>query len=204
MARWYDAGAQRERDETKALALRVAERLPAEASVLEVAPGPGYFAIELAKLGHYSITGLDISATFVRMASMNATREGVQVDFRRGNAADMPFESAAFDFVACRAALQNFSEPVKALQEMRRVLKPNGTALEVDLRKDVTSQALNQLVRKVSTGFGSWLVNQFVLRGIIQRRAYDKTQLAQMIAASGFGNCEFREGPIFLEAWFGG
>jgi ubiquinone/menaquinone biosynthesis C-methylase UbiE len=203
VARWYDGIARRERDETNALALQVAERLPAEASVLEVAPGPGYLAVELAKLGNYRITGLDISETLIQIASMNAIREGVHVDFRRGNAADMPFEADAFDFVICRKALQNFSEPVKALREMRRVLKASGTAFLSDIRRDVPSRVLNHHVRKISTGFGNWLVNQFAYKAIVKRRAHSQTQLAQLIAAGGFRSSEFREGPIFLEAWLG-
>jgi ubiquinone/menaquinone biosynthesis C-methylase UbiE len=201
VAHWYDGISQRERDETQALALQVAERLPAAASVLEVAPGPGYLAVELAKLGNYRITGLDISETLLQIASMNATREGVHVDFRHGNAADMPFEADAFDFVICRKALQNFSEPVKALREMRRVLKTSGTALLSDIRRDVPSRVLNHHVRKISTGFGNWFVNQFAYRAVVKRRAHNKTQLAQLIAAGGFRSSEFREGPIFLEAW---
>lgn len=201
VARWYDGIARRERDETKALALQVVERLPATATVLEVAPGPGYLAIELAKLGNYRITGLDISKTLLQIAAMNATREGVHVDFREGNAADMPFEADAFDFVICRKALQNFSEPVKALREMRRVLKASGTAFLSDIRRDVPSRVLNHHVRSISTGLGNWSVNQFAYRAIVKRRANNKTQLAQLIAAGGFRSSEFREEPMFLEAW---
>jgi ubiquinone/menaquinone biosynthesis C-methylase UbiE len=201
VAHWYNGIAQRERDESKALALQVAERLPAAASVLEVAPGPGYLAIELAKLGKYRITGLDISETLLHIASTNATREGVHVDFRQGNAADMPFEADTFDFVICRKALQNFSEPVKALREMRRVLKASGTAFLSDIRRDVPSGVLNHHVRKISTGFGNWRVNQFAYRTIVKRRAHNKAQLAQLSAAGGFRRSEFREGPLHLEAW---
>jgi ubiquinone/menaquinone biosynthesis C-methylase UbiE len=201
VARWYDGIARRERDETKALALQVAERLPAEASVLEVAPGPGYLAVELAKLGNYRITGLDVSETLLQIASMNATREGVHVDFRRGNAAEMPFEDDAFDFVICRKALQNFSEPIEALREMRRVLKASGTAFLSDIRRDVPSRVLNHQVRRISTGFWNWLVNHFAHKAIVKRRAHNKTQLAQLGAAGGFRRSEVREGPIFLEAW---
>jgi ubiquinone/menaquinone biosynthesis C-methylase UbiE len=201
VARWYNGIAQRERDETKTLALQLVGRLPAAASVLEVAPGPGYLAIELAKLGNYAITGLDISTTLLHIASVNATREGVRVNFRQGNAADMPFETDAFDFVICRKALQNFSEPVQALREMRRVLKSSGTAFLSDIRPDVPSRVLNHHMRKISTGLGNWSVNQFAHRAIVKRRAHNKTQLAQLGAAGGFRRSEVREGPIFLEAW---
>ncbi len=77
VAHWYDRRARKELDEYQALARRMAERLPAGSTVLEVAPGPGFFGIELAKLGQYKITGLDISETFVRIARENANRSGM-------------------------------------------------------------------------------------------------------------------------------
>lgn len=54
--------------------------------MLEVAPGPGFLAIELAKLGSYHIVGLDVSKSFVRIATENATKAGVEVTFREGDA----------------------------------------------------------------------------------------------------------------------
>src|SRR5580704_4893285 len=84
VAKWYANLTKKALDDFKTLARQVAEQLPPGAEVLEVAPGPGYFAIELAKLGDYRITGLDISATFVEIAHANASRASVEVDFRRG------------------------------------------------------------------------------------------------------------------------
>jgi len=75
--------------------------------VLEVAPGPGYLAIALAQLGTYRVAGLDVSRTFVRMARENAARSRVEVDFRKEDAAAMPFAAEAFDFIVCRAAFKN-------------------------------------------------------------------------------------------------
>jgi 2-polyprenyl-3-methyl-5-hydroxy-6-metoxy-1,4-benzoquinol methylase len=63
VAKWYTTNAGRSMGEFAKLALRIARGLAPGAKVLEVAPGPGYFCIELAKLGHFSITGLDISHT---------------------------------------------------------------------------------------------------------------------------------------------
>jgi len=201
VARWYTARAKRARDDYQALARRIAESLPSEARVLEVAPGPGYLAIELAKLGEYRIAGLDISETFVEIASQNAAREGVAVDFRQGDVADVPFADAAFDCVVCRAALQNFSQPEKALREMRRVLKVGGAAVLIELRRDVSSRAINQHVRKVATSLREWLTNQLLFRLLLVRRAYTENQLRQFASATGFSNVDIRKGPVFLEAW---
>ena len=45
----------------KKYAQEVVNHIYADNTVLEVAPGPGYFAIELSKLGKYKIIGMDIS-----------------------------------------------------------------------------------------------------------------------------------------------
>ncbi len=81
------------------------------------------------KLGAYQITGLDISKSFVEIARKNAAGSGLQIDFRQGNASAMPFEDETFDFTFCQAAFKNFTEPVKAIAEMYRVLRPGGTSL---------------------------------------------------------------------------
>ena len=128
-------------------ATTAAEQLPSGCNVLEVAPGPGFFAIELAKLGDFKITGLDISRTFVEIATEKARDAGVQIDFRLGNASAMPFADDSFDFIYCSAAFKNFSEPVKALDEMYRVLRPGGEAMVVDLRKDVSLEEIDAYVK---------------------------------------------------------
>jgi SAM-dependent methyltransferase len=68
-------------------AARLAASLADGAAVLEVAHGPGYFAVELAKLGRFDITALDVSRTFVLLAAELAARTGVTVDFQLGDVA---------------------------------------------------------------------------------------------------------------------
>ena len=79
---------------------------------------------------------VDISKTFVEIAQRNAAQEGVAPHFELGNAAALPLADATADPEVCRAAFKNFTEPVKALKEMRRVLRPGGTALLIDMRRD--------------------------------------------------------------------
>jgi len=100
-------------DEWREQAAQLTATLPDGADVLEVAPGPGYFAIELARLGRFRVTGLDISRTFVDIASENARQAGVSVDFRRGDAASMLLADESFDLIVCQAAFKNFAQPAR-------------------------------------------------------------------------------------------
>lgn len=126
IATWYANNTKGDIRGYQTCAQSVVDRLAPGSRVLEVAPGPGYLAIEIAKRGNYRVVGLDISHSFVRIASENARREGVAIEFRHGNASQMPFADDSFDFVVCRAAFKNFSDPVGALDEIHRVLKPGG------------------------------------------------------------------------------
>lgn len=198
VARWYAANTQKSLKDYQALARRVAEELPAGAKVLEVAPGPGYFAIALARLGRV-VTGLDISHTFVEIARRNAAEARVKVDFQQGNASNMPFPEGSFDFLLCRAAFKNFSEPVRALQEMRRVLKPGGKALILDLRHDAAREAINQHVDGMKLSRTNALFTRLAFRFTLLKRAYTKSEFERMISQAGFGSFEIHEDLIGME-----
>ena len=108
----------------------------------------------------------------------------------------------AFDFIVCRSALQNFPRPAMALSEMRRVLKPGGRAVVVELRNDVSSRALSAHVRKVSRGLLEPLLNRLVFRLVLVRRAYEKDRLLTLITGAGFRVCDVRRDQIYIEVWF--
>ena len=159
IAGWYAKNTGIDLTPFRALAVRIADRQPPAARILEIAPGPGYLAIELARLGPYEITGLDISRAFVAIAAESAAKAGVAADFRIGNAAAMPFADNSFDFIVCRAAFKNFQEPARALGEMHRVLKPGGQALIIDMRRDASNAAIDCEVRGMNLSGVGRLMN---------------------------------------------
>jgi ubiquinone/menaquinone biosynthesis C-methylase UbiE len=199
VARWYASTTLKSLQHFRALARRVADELPRGSRVLEVAPGPGYFAIELAKIGGYSITGLDLSKTFVEIAMRNAAQAGVAVDFQRGDASQMPFDDQSFDFLLCRAAFKNFARPVAALYEMYRVLKPGGRALIIDLRKNAPRASIDEAVEEMHLGPVNTFVNKLIFRHFLLKRAYTKEAFEQMTARTNFRSIEILEDRIGLE-----
>jgi ubiquinone/menaquinone biosynthesis C-methylase UbiE len=199
VARWYAALTQKSMDRYRQLAQRVAELVPPGSHVLEVAPGPGYSAIELTKLGDYRITGLDISKTFVEIARANAAKANAKIDFRHGNASEMPFPEASFDFLVCCAAFKNFTEPVRALKEMHRVLRPGGTALIVDLRKDASRESINQAVNAMNVGAWNALITKLTFQHMLLKRAYTRQGFESLISQTPFHQVQIREDFIALE-----
>jgi ubiquinone/menaquinone biosynthesis C-methylase UbiE len=170
--------------------------------VLEVAPGPGFLAIEMARSGKLHVTGLDISKTFVELARKNAAQAGVRVDFRAGNASEMPFAENSFDLLVCRAAFKNFSEPQKALREMRRVLRPGGTGVIIDLRRDTPMTEIQRYIDHMGLNAWNRWVTTLTFRFMLLKRAYTKPELEKMLEGIGFAKAEVRTDEIGMEAWF--
>ena len=168
-------------------------------SILEVATGPGYFCIELARLGDFKITGLDISNDLVEIASTNARQVGAKVDFQQGNASAMHFSDDAFDLVFCSWAVKNFMEPTKVLSEMYRVLKRGGTALVVDLNRDATGQDWAGYAS--DRGLRGMTALSMRLAFTIQRGgAYSKDQFEELIGSTPFGRHDIQSRGINLVA----
>ncbi len=199
VATWYARQTAHDREEVQQTARRIADLLNPGSRVLEIAPGPGYLAIELAKLAGGRVTGLDISRTFVQIAAENARRAGVDVDFEHGDAADLPFPDGQFDFIVCRAAFKNFTRPLVTLNEMHRVLKDNGTALVIDLRKDYSPRAVSDYFK--NRGFFTAAIIKLTFRTMLKSRAYSKESMMGLVAQSQFGQGEIRLDPIGFELW---
>lgn len=200
VARWYAkirrSGSQIE--EWRKQAAQLTGDLPDGADVLEVAPGPGYFAIEMARGGRLHVTGLDISHTFVEIARENARQAGVSVDFQQGDASFMPLAEGSFDLIICQAAFKNFSRPGKVIDEMYRVLRAGGTAVIQDMRKDASDMAIREEVDAMRLG----PVNAFTTRrtlGMLRRRAYTREQFERLATESAFGGCEIETQGIGME-----
>ena len=196
IASWYARNTANDMAEFERLAERVTQMIPSGSRILEVAPGPGYLAIEIARRGSYAITGLDISKTFVEIATANARTASVEADFQHGNASAMPFADDTFDLILCRAAFKNFSQPVEAMNEMHRVLKPQGRALIIDLRKDASADDISAYIKDANIGWANSLIYKVTFRYLLIPRAYSKQQFTEMAASSRFGRAEISESGI--------
>jgi len=200
IARWYDRSTRKAMPESRALAGRIAAVVPPGGSVLEVAPGPGFLSIELAKRG-LRVRAVDVSRTFIEIARRNAASERAEVQFEVGNAASLLIESGIFDFVVCRAAFKNFSEPVKALAEMRRALRPGGTTLLIDMRRDLSLAAIRQYVNSLGVNLLNKWFMMSVFRLMLINRAYPLDEIRRMAHQAGWIDPKLDITAVGFEAW---
>jgi len=96
--------------------------------VLDVGSGLGGPSRYLAWRYGCRVSGVDLTAEFVRVAEMLTRLTGFvgPVDYRQGDALDLPFESESFDVVWSQNAAMNIADRDRLYREMRRVLKPGG------------------------------------------------------------------------------
>ena len=133
--------------------------------------------------------GVDYSHTFVEICRANAKAAGVAAEFLQGDAARLPLANDVFDFLVCRAAFKNFGDPVGALNEMHRVLRPGGEAVIVDLRKDANDREIAEEVATMKLGWLDAMLTRGVLRSL-RARAYTREDFERMIADTLFGEAD--------------
>jgi ubiquinone/menaquinone biosynthesis C-methylase UbiE len=96
--------------------------------VLDVGCGPGSMTLGIAaRIGPATVTGVDMSASQVLIATDRARAFGVNnARFREGSAYDLPFPESSFDAAFSHALLEHLQQPGRAMSEFLRVLKPSG------------------------------------------------------------------------------
>src|SRR5262252_2990752 len=96
--------------------------------VLDVGSGLGGPSRFLAWRYGCRVSGVDLTAEFCRVAEMLTRLTGLvgKVDYRQGNALDLPFDDTSFDVVWSQNAAMNIADRDRLYREMRRVLKPAG------------------------------------------------------------------------------
>jgi ubiquinone/menaquinone biosynthesis C-methylase UbiE len=90
--------------------------------ILDVGCGTGFISLILAELGH-DVVGLDISRGMLEVAIEKAKKRRLNVQFKLGDAENLPFKDNSFDAVICRHLIWTLPNPKKAISEFARVSK---------------------------------------------------------------------------------
>ena len=135
------------------------------------------------------------------MAQKNAAEAGVKVEFRQGNASDMPFADDSFDFMFCQAAFKNFSQPVRAIIEMHRVLQAPGTAVIDDLRRDASLDEIKTYVQGMGMSPINRLMTIWTFKSMLLKNAYTIAEMEAFVAQTPFGKCRVESDEITFQVW---
>ena len=109
---------------TRSQLYRRANLIQAE-HVLDVGCGTGVITNELARRTRGTVIGLDIDPLILGQARRLTSR----VRYRKGDAQELPFPDEAFDVVTCHFFLMWVADPARAVREMARVVRRDGTVL---------------------------------------------------------------------------
>ena len=102
--------------------------LRAGMSLLDCGCGPGTITLGLAQaVAPGQVVGIDIEPRVIERAGTLGQEQGISnIRFQVGNAYELPFSDGSFDASFASALLHHLKQPIDALKDMRRVLKPGG------------------------------------------------------------------------------
>jgi SAM-dependent methyltransferase len=179
----------------------LAALLPRSGKILEVGCGTGGLLAAAARVG-LDIEGLDIAMRWLVVARRRLDDRGVYVPLVAASADRLPYADASFDTVVADSVLEHLDDPLSAVKEWARVLRPRGTLLVWSPNR--FALAIDPHVRLWGLG---WLPRRLMPAYVRWRRggawpppclsAGDAHRLARQ---AGFGSIEV-EAPSIPETW---
>jgi ubiquinone/menaquinone biosynthesis C-methylase UbiE len=173
------------RGRTATLELARAAGLDSAKYVLDVGSGVGGTSRCLAKEFGCRVTGIDLTDEYCRAATMLSARIGLAhlVDFRQGDATELPFDDQTFDVVWTEHVAMNIPDKARLYKEMHRVLKPGGTLAIYDVLAGPTGPVLFP-VPWARTPDTSFLVQPNELRKLLEGAGFTVTEWSDTTEAA--------------------
>jgi ubiquinone/menaquinone biosynthesis C-methylase UbiE len=104
----------------------LAADLPETGSAVEVGCGSARLLARVGSNAKLELVGVDASENALRLTAATAKRFGLSIRGIRGDARDLPLETASCSLVLSGGLLEHFEDPTTVLSEMLRILKPGG------------------------------------------------------------------------------
>jgi ArsR family transcriptional regulator len=151
--------------------LAIEKLLPRALTLADIGCGTGSLTFELARFAA-KVIGVDLSAEMLRRARASARERRLQnVDFRQGDALDLPMPGGSVDAAFCVMVLHFLPEPGRAIVELCRVVRPGGAVILVDLVKHEQDWMREQMAHR-------WL-------------GFDKQEIERWFREAGVAELEF-------------
>jgi ubiquinone/menaquinone biosynthesis C-methylase UbiE len=171
-----------------------------QGEAVDLGCGAGQLVMEMAQNAPgLQVTGIDLSEEMLANGRVSAQRLGLggKVDFRLGNAEEIPFPDQSLDLVVSTASLHHWSEPIRVLNEINRVLKPGGAYYIFDLRRDMALPFYLLI----------WFATQFVVPAALHRinepmesrnASYTVRELVDLAQLSELHGWRVTTGPLWI------
>src|SRR5664279_4640464 len=106
-------------------------------NILDVATGTGDLAIAAMKLNPAKINGIDISRNMLEIGKEKVEKKGYseKINLITGDSENIPFGDNIFDVAMVAFGVRNFSDPLKGLSEMTRVIRKGGMIMVLEFSK---------------------------------------------------------------------
>ena len=105
--------------------------------ILDVATGTGDLALAAMKINPSKISGIDISSKMLEIGREKVKKKGFsgKIDLIYGDSEKIPFDDNVFDVAMVAFGVRNFSDPLKGLSEMQRVIREGGMIMVLEFSK---------------------------------------------------------------------
>ncbi|MEG5032496.1 methyltransferase domain-containing protein [Microcoleus sp. AT3-D2] len=123
---------------------------PVFGNVLDAGTGTARIPIALCQLRPaWKLTCIDLSANMLKVGAQNVEKAGVrsQITLELIDAKAMPYPDSYFDMVISNSIIHHLPDPLSFLQEVKRVLKPQGAIFLRDLLRPETAEIRDNLVK---------------------------------------------------------
>jgi ubiquinone/menaquinone biosynthesis C-methylase UbiE len=142
-----------------------AERVPQNASLLDVGCGGGQIAIKISIMrSDLKVTGLDLSAGQIRRAGKRSAKAGTRNVFIKGDAMSLPFNDAEFDIVYSIGSIKHWPDMKAGLAQCLRVLRPGGVLMVAEIDRDCPRAAASGFISELGFPFfiKKWSLEYFL------------------------------------------
>lgn len=157
-----------------------------EARVLDMGCGGGHVSFQLAPhVGE--MVAFDLSQSMLDVVRDESSRRGLSVSTQQGSVESLPFGDDSFDYVVTRYSAHHWIDWQKALCECRRVLKPGGTFIVIDI------------ISSDHPLLDSWLQTIEVIRDPSHVRDFSVSQWAYGLSMAGFNVVSGDQFSVFLD-----
>jgi ubiquinone/menaquinone biosynthesis C-methylase UbiE len=153
--------------------------IPQKDSILDVGCGTGELIYQLQAYLNTASAGLDLSDNMLEVARKKL---GSSVDLRQGDAENLPWQNNQFDLVFCTLSFHHYPQPIRALEEIRRVLKHGGSLILADISMP---SLVNLILPLLATG---------------DRHFYSRDEMTNLLNQTGYKaiNWQKVDGSTFL------